>query len=311
MVYVVNLDMVDYITVPAPVRAILKSLAAVGCKPLHSQMALLEIPLVYRSGFFAAAGTSRSERNEAFSHIVQHVREKIDYDLLFVRIDDPAHTADQLAVGDGLGLLRVRIPPNSWLDFPASSFSDFIDGLPAHKRYQIRKNIRIFSRSNGRILPAETPKSGNRLFELYQSTVANAERKGSVHHVVVPTREYFSSLGDVPNCQTWLAQLGDVAIGFMTTVRSNNVLFVKHVGLNYKLATPTRAYFNLFYHALQVAADSHCTAVDYGPSTYTFKQRLGCVLVPCHYAADFGSLPLRLVKRFFERRIRKMQDSNF
>ncbi len=104
-----------------------------------------------------------------------------------------------------------------------------------------------------------------------------------------------------------LVKADDVIIAYSLLLQSGTTLFFKAVGLDYDLSYKTKAYFNLYYAALQYASQQKCDKVDFGITGYQFKTWIGCKSYPATYFFDSSNPFISLFKKpialFVESRI--------
>mgnify|MGYP001821282265 CR=1 FL=1 len=96
-----------------------------------------------------------------------------------------------------------------------------------------------------------------------------------------------------------LVKVGEEIIAYSLLLQSGNTLFFKAVGMDYELSYKTKAYFNLYYKTLEYAAQQQCNKIDFGITSYEFKQWLGCELHPAAYLCDSSNPFISAVKKPF------------
>lgn len=129
----------------------------------------------------------------------------------------------------------------------------------------------------------------------------DAEERGRILHALYLHIKEFTDLNVL------CVKVGEVIIAYSLLLQGGNTLFFKAVGLDYELSYNTKAYFNLYYATLDYAAQQGCTQIDFGVTSYHFKQWLGCDLYPAAYlggsTAPFISWLNRPLALFVERKI--------
>ncbi len=156
----------------------------------------------------------------------------------------------------------------------------------------------------------DIPAVQQEVYALYKKTSEKAKTKQG--HIAMPmliNEDFFYNIHQFRRMNPCVATVlvdGKI-IAYSLLVQSGKTLFFKAVGLDYNLSYQTKAYFNLFYAALEYAAQQQCDKVDFGMTSYQFKQWLGCELIPATYLCCSFNPLISLLRKplafFTERRI--------
>ena len=269
----------------------------------------LEIPLSNKPGILTREDIAPVERGQILHAVCAHIRETVPLDVLCVKVDDSVAYDDTVSLWKGVASLSFY--PNAVLDYPYAGFEEYLNSLSRKKWRRVRSDRRTFEKQHGQIevchdIAPVVPD----IYALYKKTSAMVEKKS--HYIAKPldiTEEFFTQLSRFPrlNPCVLLAKIDEKIVAYCLVLQSGKTLFLKAVGLDYDLSYPTKAYFNLLYAVLDYAARQQCDTIDFGMTTYQFKQWLGCELHPATYLAGASNPVIAMIQkpvaRLIERRI--------
>ncbi|MCP4374857.1 MAG: GNAT family N-acetyltransferase [bacterium] len=271
-----------------PERYLWRTIARLLKRLVRFNVGFLEIPLLNMPGLLTLEGVGRRERGEMVHALRREIRANLNLDTLLIKMDGSIDLSDNAS--PVAGMLPLSFYPNTLLDYPYLSFEAYLQSRPSKKRRKYRAERRALERLGGTIEVVEDiAEIAGELYALYANTAREVKKRP--HSIEMPmtiNQSFYANIASFPRMapRVVVIRVGGVMIANALLLQSGKTLFLKAVGLDYDLSYKSRAYFNLFYAALEYASAAGCTQVDFGVTSYPFKQGLGSELKPAAYACD-------------------------
>ncbi len=262
----------------------------------------VEIPVSNIPGVLTVEGIGKEERAHILQALCEFIWESNYVNVLCVKVDRSVeHSKASPSVP---GMASLAFYPNTLLAYPYDSFEEFSTSVWTRKKWRkCRAEKRMLADYGGRVEICHDIESVvSEVYDLYKKTAVMVKKKP--HYVEMPltiTKEFYSNLSRFPglNPSVALVKVGNLIVAYSLLLQSGRTLFFKAVGMDYELSYKTKAYFNLYYAALDYAAQQQCDKVDFGITSYEFKQWLGCELHPAVYLCDSSNRFFSAVKKPF------------
>lgn len=258
-----------------------------GVTPLAFDIGFLELPFTNRSGLMFAPGLSPAERDHVTTLVLDATR-AIRVHALCVK-SAPAEAPPVLSARR---FARVPFVDNHVLVLPGEvpSYEQWLAQRSANRRSMIRRHVRDFDREGARLVWAHDPADhADRIEALFERTAARAQERGDLPQPMAAGAHFYRAfrahLGERGGVR--LAVVGEHVVGFLVHLYGHDTLFIKFVGLDYEASTRTRAYFRLFYDAVEEACRRGLGRVDMGSTTAQVKLPLGCEAEVSEYHIEF------------------------
>lgn len=177
----------------------------------------------------------------------------------------------------GLGYHSCCSLPNNVLEGSWKSFEEYLGSLKHGHRRTIRRNLATARRSGLRVVcdpPAST--DIDRLSALYRRTLDRAP----IRFEELTPAYFRQTLAMCPAAGLIRAELDGTTIAFLLYLAGPGLFLVKRVGLDYERSSETRAYFVLFYRAIELAIERGVRRIVLGQQSYHSKHRWGAHLLP-------------------------------
>lgn len=163
--------------------------------------------------------------------------------------------------------VRVRGLPVAAIDFDAAKWAE------VRASRNIRRKIKEGSAWRLEESVGLPRQHLDRIYDLYCQTHARATTTlGRL------TAEFFVESSEISVYS--LVFDGDVLIGFSQIMRSGDRAVASFMGMDYSVADRTGLYFVIVIRILDLAPQLGLRRIELGETSYTFKQRVGCVLEP-------------------------------
>ena len=276
----------------------------------HFNVGFVEIPLSNMSGILTREDIDHHERQNIMNALCDHIRRTIDIDILCIKTNTPDDQESNALLCPKM--LPLDFPPNTLLEYPYSNFDEYLNTLSRKKRRRCLSDKRTLEKGKGRVERVhDIATLYKEIYALYRNTSEQAQAKRDYISMPVQINEDFFEkihlFRRMNPCVVTVVVDGKI-IAYSLLLQSGSTLFFKAVGLDYDLSYRTKAYFNLFYAALEYAGHQQCNKVDFGMTSYQFKQWLGCELTPATYLCSTFHPLLSFVQKplvsFVERKIR-------
>ncbi len=271
-----------------PAKYIWKPIASLFDLIVTFDVGFIEIPVSNIPGLLTVKGIDAEERGRILHALYEYIRASNAVNVLLLKVDH------SIAYSPGSPLAQMpslNFYPNTLLDFPYDSFEKFSKTAWTRKKFRkCRAERRALASYGGRVeICHDIPGVVDEVYDLYKKTAVMVKKKP--HYAEMPltlTRTFYENLAHFPglNPAVALVKVGEVIIAYSLLLRGGKTLFFKAVGLDYELSYKTKAYFNLYYATLDYAAQQHCDNIDFGVTSYHFKQWLGCELYPATYLSS-------------------------
>lgn len=270
----------------------------------------VEIPLSNLSGILLQKDISLQERKSITVALCGHIRKTINIDVLCIKMN----MLNQQETNASLcrNMLPLSFYPNTLLKYPYSNFIDYLNNISRKKYRRCMSDKKTLEKQEGRIEIVHNIASiHNEIYDLYTKTSAKAKTKEN--YIEMPAlidKDFFAQIDQFHTMNPCVATVivKEKIIAYSLLLQSGKTLFFKAVGLDYQLSYQTKAYFNLFYATLEYASQQQCDKIDFGMTSYQFKQWLGCDLTPASYLCCTFNPLLSLIKKpvvfFMDRKIR-------
>lgn len=215
-------------------------------------------------------------------------------------------TDAERAIVDGLQPLGYRradsLPMN--VAVPGfASFEAFYNSLKSSKRHPIRTSQNKFAKSGLRV---EQLRGGDEVAQRYTDAVhrlyENVLEKAAVRLERLPAAFFRNIARELPDETSFTFVLdGESVVGFAASIFSASHFHQMFVGVDHEVNATTDLYFNMFFHALDVAYRQDVAEIVVGQSADTFKQRkLLCTPHPLSfYVKGYGFGSAWVIRNFF------------
>ena len=158
-------------------------------------------------------------------------------------------------------LARLRVTPDYWKRLSSKKRSD----LNRHRRASSSLH-----RMETVGLPVELEEA---VYGLYRQTQSHADFK----FIELPTA-YFRETSALSRYVFYFER--ETLIGFHQMLCTPNKMICKYIGMDYSRALNYRLYFSLMLDCIDIAIREEIPEIDFGITSYRFKQYIGCDLVP-------------------------------
>lgn len=252
---------------------------------INFDVGFIEIPLSNMSGLLTEQGLDIGERYRIMDVLCGHIRQKININILCIKINQDPDVASKSILCKNMTPLSFS--PNTVLKYPYGSFREYADSLPRKKYRRCIADQKKLKKEGGDIeIVQDISNCIDEIYALYKKTCNQAKKKKDYMEMpVLIDKDFFTIIQTFSNLKPRFITIrvnGDI-IAYSLLLQSGRTLFFKAVGLDYNLSYPTKSYFNLFYAALEYAGQQQCNKIDFGMTSYHFKQWLGCELTPASY----------------------------
>jgi hypothetical protein len=199
--------------------------------------------------------------------------------------------------GSASGLFQVPGLPDAILDLPGGRFDEYVAGLAASARRNVRSKVRkLEERPEFRMeVVEEFSPLIPQMMPLYQQVFDKAETK--FDHW---TPDFFRSLAQNAGVQTRVIACWEDQrlVGFMLCLFEGTGSVAIRIGLDYARAREARLYHNLQHQAVRLALLTGCRQLNLCQTAYEPKRELGCRLHPlAHAVGHRNPLLHRLLRR--------------
>ena len=158
-------------------------------------------------------------------------------------------------------LTRLKVSPDYWKTLSSKKRSDL------NRQRRAAAGLR---REETVGLPVELEGA---VYSLYRQTQRRAEFK---FLELPPT--YFRETSPLSRFVFYFEQ--DQMIGFHQMICTPSKMICKYIGMDYSRAPSYRLYFSLMLDCIDIAIREGIPEIDFGITSYRFKQYIGCDLVP-------------------------------
>jgi predicted N-acyltransferase len=254
--------------------------AAVCCFPQIEEMfkismPLLEIrcPLGSSCGFFS----STSEETELLLKGTESIQHQIntkgllildltqkEHDRLYPRLD---------------GFSSIRLNDNTFIDLEFSDFDEYLHSLPAKARKSVRLTLNRSRRRNITVLYTSEFSKWKQVAQRLQGYICEK------HH----NFRWYLSLAFYDALETHLKEHAgllmffkeDNPLAFALSLNTSQTVQYKFVGVDPRYRK-YEAYFLVYYEGIRRALQKNQKRIYFGPSTYKFKEKIGCMREPLY-----------------------------
>jgi predicted N-acyltransferase len=282
-----DLDLGSY--VGGVTQRIFTAIGSLGWRPLKMDVGFLEIPFCNLPGIFLTAEGERRE-SEVVGELIRLTRTNLPSDIFCVKTYDHKPSEQALAA---LGMMSTSFPANTCLQLPFSTFDDYLKSLSQEHRGLLRANKRKFAALNGRVTRVDDLEATLRITaDLFHITEAFHHAKGDMGRPLEMSAEFLRCLNRnaAPGNRFLLvAHVNGEPAAVMLVLRSGTQLLAVKAGLNYELAKPSRAYFNLYYAMIEWAIENGIEFIQMSAEAYDLKRRIGGTTAPVAYYFDINN----------------------
>jgi predicted N-acyltransferase len=287
------------------IKSIFSPLARLGIVPLAMDLAFVEVPIRNTSGLrFAPGGEIHAD--EIARTLLSYVRKNFRYRILAFKAWPERPGEDAY---DRLGLVKTNFLAHMSLNLSAvKSYEQYLMSLNQRDRRECRHYARIFREAGGTIAIMES--ADDRLLETMSrlsATTLDHHARNSDLQVPIPLGPGFfrALIESLPGrARVILASIHGEPVAFMMVLSGSQYSYATHCGLNYEKTKPSRAYFNLFYAAIEAAIQRGDRSLELGTEAYMVKKKLGAEPQPTRYYFEVRNRLVRgimsLVARNFE-----------
>jgi len=158
-------------------------------------------------------------------------------------------------------LARLRVSPDYWKLLSSKKRSDL------NRQRRAATGLR---REETVGLPVQLEQS---VYALYRQTQSRAEFK----FLELPPA-YFRETSSLSRFVFYFER--DTLIGFHQMICTPSKMICKYIGMDYSRAPSYRLYFSLMLDCIDIAIREGIPEIDFGITSYRFKQYIGCDLIP-------------------------------
>lgn len=292
-----GLDLAGY--VPSTLAPLFGTLARGGLRPLKTDIAFCEIPLMSLPGLMIRPGFPAKERGRIWEALVQETRRRLQVDALVVRVRPAEDSAES-------SLLRVPFLPVYVMQ--VRDESAWLGGLKEQDRYKVRKNRRKLQDAGGKMsLRVEELPSAREMLRMYEETAARHASEGELQHPIEVTEEVLRAMAALPEpmrAVVWV-EVGGKPAGFSVMVNAGPRALFRTTGVVLERSRPANGYFNLYYGAVEMARRWGASELCLGHTLGECKRRVGAVPEEHAYRVDLRSWGMRLVGSMVSRRFQQ------
>lgn len=282
-----KMDLASY--VGGVTQRIFTGVGALGWRPLRMDVTFVEVPFCNLPGMFFTVEGERREK-EVVSAMIRFTRANLPSDIFCVKTYDHKPSEPTLA---GLGMMSTAFPANTCLQLPFSTFDEYLKSLTQEHRGLLRANQRKFAAMNGRVTRLDDLEAAMSVTtDLFRVTESFHHAKGDLGRPLEMNADFLMCLdrNATPDSRFLLvAEVNGEPAAVMLVLRSGKQLMAVKAGLNYELAKPSRAYFNLYYAMIQWAIENRIEFIQMSAEAYDLKRRLGGTTAPVSYFFDVNN----------------------
>ena len=266
-------------------------------KQFFPQLAIgfLEIPIANYSGLLTATDMSKLERQAILEQVTDYLHKQVSMHALCIKEESNAINGMEDRFSE------LSFLPNTALKIEHDTFAAYLKSLPSKKRRKLLSDRKVLFKTGGAVEISHNPSEiSSELYALYQKTTDRKKKDDDyIQTPLAINKAFFSQLSAYKNLKplALFIRIDDEIIAYCLLMQSGNTLFFKSVGLDYDKSYATRAYFNLFYAAIEYAIEHSCKKIDFGMTSYCFKKRMGCTLHPSSYYVEFYHPALRFFRK--------------
>jgi hypothetical protein len=298
-----RLDLAGYMG--PKIKSIFSPLARFGIAPLAIDLAFVEVPIRNTSGLrFAPGGELHADAIAAA--VLSYVQKNFRYGMLAVKAWPGRPGEDAY---ERLGLAKTSFLAHMSLELSGvTSYEQYLTRLNQRDRRECRHYAKIFRQAGGTIAIMESADDGllETMSRLSATTLDHHARNSNLQ---VPIRLgpgfYRALIEALPGrARVLVASLHGEPVAFMLVLQGSQYSYATHCGLDYEKTKPSRAYFNLFYAAIEAAILRGDRSLELGTEAYMVKKKLGAEPHPTRYYFEMRNRLMRgimsLVARNFE-----------
>lgn len=226
--------------------------------------------------------TRTSRREPALDLLVSSVEALAD-DLgirMIVFRDMESWETTEFSLLERRGYHRVDNLPCTRLDVKWSSFGEYLDAMRSEYRSKVLSQQKTFAQTGCRI---EMVDDLSRESATWANLWRNCYIHASEYRREVLTQAFFERLPQSGGVfRVLAARKNGQAIGFLLLMTESERITTLYAGLDYAESLASRAYFNMFYAAVDLAIREGKKEVDFGITTVEPKLDLGARVVPLY-----------------------------
>ncbi len=267
-------------------------------KSLFPKLAIgfLEIPISNYSGLLTRQKLTTDENQLIFTQISDYLHKTVKMHALCIKED----TITDKFINDGR-FTALDFLPNTLLTIQHDSFEAYLKALSSKKRRRLLADKKRLTEAGSCVEICDYPSAiSSELYALYKKTTDRKKQDDDyIQTPIVINEAFFANLSSYQdlNPHALIIRVNNKLIAYCLLMQNNETLYFKSVGLDYDKSYDTRAYFNLFYAAIEFAIEKGCKKIDFGMTSYCFKKRMSCKLFPCRYYVEFYPALLRYLRK--------------
>lgn len=239
--------------------------AAAACHLCQEKILNQKLPLLKVIPFF-----SRSEYIPVLSKEIQEIaKEKAKG--IFFSVDDKEKLT--LLKKNIKGVVELPLGDNMYIDLPFNSFDDYLKSLQRKQRRSIRVTLKRVERLGVKTLVTHEISAWKAVAHQLQGYFCEQHHDYSSH---LPQHFYEAlekNMGQ--NTEMMLFFKEDIPLAFCLPLYSPTTTYVKIGGADPHYRE-YQGYFLIYYESIRRAIDKGKKRIYFGPSTYEFKEKIGC-----------------------------------
>jgi predicted N-acyltransferase len=203
-----------------------------------------------------------------------------------------------------LGYRRADSYPMNRADPKYHDFQDYLTKIKSKTRHECRRSQKKFAQAGLRVADLRGDAAADVFTDQVHQLYAAVVNRSHVQFEKVPATFFRDLYRTLPgNAALTAIYRDDQIVAFASSLYSDTTFHGLYIGLNYDLNSQSDLYFNLLFHAMDLAYRRQPEAIFVGQSADTIKhEKLNCYQVPLSLYVKGGRWSMRwFLKLAFER----------
>jgi hypothetical protein len=190
-------------------------------------------------------------------------------------------TADVVALrGAGVKSAPVLLDADAWITLPDGGWDGWLDGLPKRRRWNVRREVRLFTEAGFTITDTTLPESYADLAPVWGPNQARYGHAADAATLTGKLRAQAIAMGSAAKVML-CGRAGGRPVGFCLYYQWAGRIFVRIAGFDYERLAGAAEYFNLvYYEQIRRAASSGVRQIHAGIKSIEAKALRGAEVRP-------------------------------